>query len=277
MDIIYAIIIGIIQGLTEFLPISSTAHMTIIAKLFNLEMLKNPQNWTAFMAVLQLGTLLSLLFYFKKDLRMMSSSFIRENFTLRIKGYSSQSLYSRLVWLIVVGSVPIFIIGYLLHNLIESDATKDTTLIASALIFVAVILYIAEKVARKTKDLEKISLKDALVIGFAQCFALVPGVSRSGATITAGLFTGLERSTAARFSFLLSIPAILVSGVYELVKSISFFSGDNLLFLAIGVVTSFISGYVAIAFLLNFLKTKSTLVFIVYRICLGLFLLTYLI
>lgn len=276
MDIIYAIIIGIVQGLTEFLPISSTAHMTVIAKLFNLEILKNPQNWTAFMAVLQLGTLLSLLFYFKKDLHTISSSFIRENFTLKIRRYSSQSLSSRLGWLILLGSIPIFIIGYLLHNLIESEATKNTTLIASTLISVAVILFIAEKVSRKSKNLEKISLKDTLAIGFAQCFALIPGVSRSGATITAGLFADLERSTAARFSFLLSIPAILVSGVYELVKSLSFFSGDNLLFLAIGVATSFISGYVAIAFLLNFLKTKSTLIFIVYRICLGLLLLTFL-
>lgn len=276
MDVIYAVIVGIVQGLTEFLPISSTAHMTIIAKLFNIEMLKNPQNWTAFMAVLQLGTLLSLLFYFKKDLRMMSSSFIRENFTLSIKRYSNQSAYSRLGWLIIFGSLPIFIIGYLLHNLVESEVTKNTTLIASALILVAVVLYIAEKVARKSKGLEKISLKNALEIGVAQCFALIPGVSRSGATITAGLFAGLERSTAARFSFLLSIPAISVSGVYELVKSIPFFSGDNLLFLGIGVVTSFISGYIAIVFLLNFLKTKSTLVFIVYRICLGLFLLIYL-
>lgn len=276
MDIIYAMIIGIIQGLTEFLPISSTAHMTIIAKIFNLELLKNPQNWTAFMAVLQLGTLLSLLFYFKKDLQTILSDFIKENFILRVKRYSNQSLYSRLGWLIMVGSIPIFIVGYLLHNFIESGATKDTTLIALALIFVAIILFVAEQVTPKSKGLEKISLKDALVIGLAQCFALVPGVSRSGATITAGLFAGLERSTAARFSFLLSIPAILVSGAYELVKSISFFSGDNLLFLAIGVVTSFISGYIAIAFLLNFLKTKSTLIFIIYRICLGLFLLTYL-
>lgn len=276
MDIIYAIIVGIIQGFTEFLPISSTAHMTIIAKIFDLALLKNPQNWTAFMAVLQLGTLLSLLLYFKKELGVILSSFVRENITLKTKQYSSQSLYSRLGWLIILGSIPIFIVGYLSHNLIESGATKDTTLIALMLIFVAIVLFVAEKVARKSKDLGKITLKNALAIGFAQCFALIPGVSRSGATITAGLFAGLERSTAARFSFLLSIPAILVSGVYELVKSISFFSGDNLLFLAIGVVTSFISGYVAIAFLLNFLKTKSTLVFIIYRICLGFLLLIYL-
>lgn len=276
MEIIYAIIIGVVQGLTEFLPISSTAHMTIVAQILNLELVKNPQNWTAFMAVIQLGTLLSLLFYFKKDLWAISSNFIRDNFALKVSKYPNQNFYSRLGWMIIWGSIPIFVIGYILKNFIEGNATKNTTLIAFALVIVAIILFIAEKTSRKSKDLEQITIKTAIVIGLAQCFALIPGVSRSGATITAGLFAGLERLTAARFSFLLSIPAILVSGIYELIKSISFFSTGNLLFLITGVITSFLSGYVAISFLLNFLKTKSTLIFIIYRICLGLLLLVFL-
>ncbi len=276
MEIIYAIIIGVVQGLTEFLPISSTAHMTIVAQILNLELVKNPQNWTAFMAVIQLGTLLSLLFYFKKDLWAISSNFIRDNFALKVSKYPNQNFHSRLGWMIIWGSIPIFVIGYILKNFIEGDATKNTTLIAFALVIVAIILFIAEKTSRKSKDLEQITIKTAIVIGLAQCFALIPGVSRSGATITAGLFAGLERSTAARFSFLLSIPAILVSGIYEFIKSISFFSTGDLLFLITGVITSFLSGYVAISFLLNFLKTKSTLIFIIYRICLGLLLLVFL-
>lgn len=268
-EIIYAIIIGIIQGLTEFLPISSTAHMTIVAKLLGTEAFSNPKTWTAIMATIQLGTLCSLLFYFRKDLLTISRNFLLEKKAYRVANFDFMSPSSRLGWMIMLGSLPIFLLGYFLKDFIEGEFTKNLLTISIALISIAIVLYVSEKVGKFQKVIDDLSLADAILIGFAQSLALIPGVSRSGATIAAGLFIGLRREEAARFSFLLSIPAVFVSGVFEFVSNVNLITSNMITFIIFASVFAFISGIAAISFLLNYLKTKSTLVFVVYRILLG--------
>ncbi len=276
IELLYAVIIGIIQGLTEFLPISSTAHMTVVAKLLGSEAISDPKLWTATMATIQLGTLGSLLFYFRKDLASISATFFIEKSTFRIANFKIMPQSARLGWLILLGSLPIFVIGFLFKDFIEGEFTKNLWTIASTLIIIAFVMYLSEKTGKFQKSVDEISLTDAITIGFSQALALIPGVSRSGATITAGLFLGLKRDEAARFSFLLSIPAVLVSGVYEFVANYSLISREKVLFLAIALVFAFVSGLVAISFLLHFLKTKSTQIFVVYRILLGLVIIVWL-
>lgn len=275
MDIIKALIIGLIQGLTEFLPISSTAHMTIFAKLFGADLLREPQKWTAFMAVVQLGTLLSLLVYFRKEILQLIFSFFKIN-----RGPSPNVLQNKikvnLVWQILLGSLPIFFFGYILKDLIESDLTKSTLLISTTLIFIGLIMFLADKISKREKDINQINYFDAIAIGFAQAMALVPGVSRSGATISAGLFIGFKRESSAYFSFLLSIPAVALSGIYELINHFSYFSFDLLLPTTIAIVSAYVSGISSIKFLLNYLKQHTTLIFVLYRIFIGLAILIFL-
>ncbi len=269
--IILTILIGIVQGLTEFLPISSTAHMTLFAKFSDYQFIQDPRSWTAFMAIVQLGTLLALLFYFKKEIIEIVSDFLKDNI-FKPKKFNTQSLHSKLGWQILVGSIPIFFFGYFLKEIIRGEGTKDIRLIALMLIVIAILMIVSEKVSKFEKDINKITFLDALLIGLAQSLALIPGVSRSGATITAGLFLGLKRESSAKFSFLLSIPAVFVSGVFEFIESYSFFQNENLLPLILGIVSAFISGYFAISFMLLFLKTKTIKPFAYYRILLGLIL-----
>jgi len=269
MTIIEAIILGIIQGLSEFIPISSTAHLTLAGHLFNLIDPSHPERWTAFIAVIQLGTLAAVFLYFSKDIKSIINNYFSENIGKNRKSFKEQSNHSKLGWLIIIGSLPIGLFGFMLKDLIEGDFTKSPFVIATMLILVAIILFIAEKTAKFKKDIYKISIKDSIIVGFAQCLALIPGTSRSGATITTGLFLGIKRDDAARFSFLLSIPAIFASGLYEFYKSISYINSQDLLIIVIATIVSAVSGYFSIAFLLKFLKTKSTLLFIVYRIILG--------
>jgi undecaprenyl-diphosphatase len=169
-----------------------------------------------------------------------------------------------------VGSIPIFTIGFALKKIIEGSLTKELPVIAASLIILAIVLYIAEKFSSLKKDTASMTIKDSIIIGLIQCLALIPGSSRSGTTITAGLFVGLNRETAARYSFLLSIPAILVSGLYQLAKSYQHLSADYTLALIIATAFAAVSGYYSIAFLINFLKTRTNLVFIIYRIVIGL-------
>ncbi len=273
MNILEAIILGIIQGLTEFIPISSTAHLTIAGKLMDLIDPNHPEQWTAFMAVIQLGTLVAVLIYFSKELKTVPAAFVKENFGADRRKIREQSGDARLGWLIVIGSLPIFAFGLLLKKIIEGNLTKDLTIIASSLIILAIFMFIAEKMATLKKDVKHITLKDSLLIGFAQCLALIPGSSRSGTTITAGLFLGLKRDTAAKFSFLMSIPAIFASGIYQFYKNLAFIDTDNLIVLTVATLVSGISGYASIAFLIKYLKTRTTVIFIIYRIVLGLVLL----
>lgn len=272
MNLFEAILLGIIQGLTEFLPISSTGHLTVAGKLMNLVSADHPEQWTAFIALIQLGTLLAVLIYFWKDIISIIRDFFQDNLIKRVK-YSEQTINSKLGWLIIIGTIPVVLIGLAFKDSIEGALTKNLYVIAASLIILALILTLAEKIAKFKKDLENITILDSIIIGFAQALALIPGSSRSGTTITAGLFVGLKRESAARFSFLLSIPAVFASGVLQLYEAMKFIDQSMAVNIIVATIVSGISGYLAIDFLLKYLKKNSTFVFIYYRIALGIFIL----
>jgi len=268
LSIIEAIVLGLIQGLSEFLPISSTGHLTLAGKLMGVISDKNPEHWTSFIAVIQLGTMISILVYFWKDLWNIFIQFIQNNLQKRVK-YSDQPLNSKLGWMIIAGTIPIVVIGLLFKDTIEGALTKNLYVISGSLIILAIILAVAEKTAKFKKDIKDVTMLDSILIGLAQAVALVPGSSRSGTTITGGLFLGLKRDVAARFSFLLSVPAVLASGLLQLKESLAFINYDLAINLIVATIVSGIAGYLAIDFLLKFLKKNSTFVFIFYRIALG--------
>ena len=268
MSVIEAVILGIIQGLSEFIPISSTAHLTIAGKYLGLVDPAHPERWTSFIATIQLGTLAAVFLYFKKEVYEVPRDFMKENIGNR-KKFKEQSDNSRLGWLIIIGSLPVVFFGLALKDFIEGSFTKDLNVIATSLIALGVILGIADKTANFRKKLRNITWIDSLIVGFAQVLALIPGSSRSGTTITAGLFVGMDRETAARFSFLLSIPAIFGSGLLSFYQAVEYLTPDQFLTLAVATVVSGISGYAAIAFLIKFLKTRSMFLFVFYRIILG--------
>ena len=272
MSIIEAVVLGIVQGVTEFLPISSTGHVTLAGKLMNLISSENPEKWTSFLAIIQLGTLLAVLIYFWKDIVSIVKEFFSQNLSNR-KKFSDQSQNSKLGWLIIIGSIPIFTLGLLLKDIIEGQLTKNLYVITGSILVFAVVLAIAEKAASFKKEMKDISVRDSLLIGLAQVFSLVPGSSRSGVTITGGLFTGLKRETAARFSFLLSIPAVFASGLFQLYEALNYLDNSMIVSLIIATIFSAISGYLAIDFLLKFLRKYSTFVFIYYRFALGILIL----
>ena len=272
MNFFEAILLGIIQGLTEFLPISSTGHLTLAGKLLNLISTQQPEEWTSFIAVIQLGTLLAVIIYFWKDIWEIIFDFIHDNLKQRVK-FSQQKLNSKLGWFIIIGSIPVGIIGKSLQKIIEGSLTKNLYVIACSLIVLAIILAIAEKTATLKKEMKDISRWNAFWIGVAQCFALIPGSSRSGTTITGGLFLGLNRETAARFSFLLSIPAVLASGLLELYEARKFLNPALTLDMVVATIFAFIFGYFSIDFLLKYLKRNTTFVFIYYRVALGIIIL----
>jgi len=268
LSLIEAIILGIVQGITEFLPISSTGHLTLAGKFMGLISEENPEHWTSFIAVIQLGTMLSIFVYFWKDLLNILKEFLQNNLQKRVK-YSEQSTNSKLGWMIILGTIPIVVIGLLFKDLIEGALTKNLYVISGSLIVLAIILAIAEKTAKFKKNIENVTILDSILIGLAQAVALIPGSSRSGTTITGGLFLGLKRDVAARFSFLLSVPAILASGMLQLVESLKYINYDLTVNLIVATIVSAVSGYLAIDFLLKFLKKNTTFVFIYYRIALG--------
>jgi undecaprenyl-diphosphatase len=259
MNLFEAVVLGIIQGLTEFLPISSTAHLRIIPAFVGWE-----DPGAAFTAVTQIGTLIAVFAYFRKDILLLSQAFIRSVISLR--PYESQE--SRMAWWILFGTLPIGILGLLFKSLIETEF-RSLTVIAVALIVLALLLAIAEKTGKRNRSIEKMKFLDTQLIGLAQALALIPGASRSGTTITAGLFLNIEREDAARFSFLLSIPAITLSGLYQLYKLRDTLAGEPGIALLVAVVVSCIVGYLTIGSLLRYLRSHSTWIFIIYRIALG--------
>jgi len=267
-----AIILGIVQGITEFLPISSTGHLTIAGKWMNLISSSNPEHWTAFIAVIQLGTLLAVLIYFRNDLFLIVRDFSSENVFKR-KSFKEQTLNSKMGWYLVFATLPVAVIGLGFKDIIEGVFTKNLTVIAFSLIILAVILFIAEKVGKFKRDMNDLKWYDAFVIGIAQAFALIPGSSRSGTTITAGLFLGFKRETAARFSFLMSIPAVAASGLLEFYQSLKDIDSNGLINLIIATIFSAVVGYVSIGFLLRYLKKNTTFLFIIYRIVVGIIIL----
>ena len=276
MSIIHAIIFGLIQGLTEFIPISSTAHLTIAGHL--LGDIKNDQEWTAFIAVIQLGTLMAVIVYFWSDIINIIRGFITANLGIIKKRpiTSTDKHNAWLGWLVIIGTLPVAVLGLALKKIIEGPFTKDLRVITFGVLFVAILLVIAEIVGKQKRDLKTIKASDAITVGVAQVFALIPGFSRSGSTICGGLFSGLTREAAARFSFLLSIPAIAASGLLELPKALHS-TNTNWTSLAIATVVSAITGYLSIAFLLNYLKRHTTFLFVGYRIALGLLLIALLV
>ncbi len=219
-----------------------------------------------------MGTLLAVLIYFWKDIISIIKDFFQDNLIKRVK-YSDQKINSKLGWLIIIGTIPVVIIGLAFKDAIEGALTKNLYVIAVSLIVLAIILALAEKVAKFKKDLENVTIFDSIIIGFAQALSLIPGSSRSGTTITAGLFVGLKRETAARFSFLLSIPAVFASGILQLYEAIKFVDQSMAVNIIVATIVSGISGYLAIGFLLKYLRKNSTFIFVYYRIALGLFIL----
>jgi undecaprenyl-diphosphatase len=261
VSVLEAIVLGIVQGLTEFLPISSTAHLRIVPAFAGWE-----DPGAAFTAVTQLGTMAAVLLYFRADLWRIARAWTR---SLRDRS-ARRELDARLGWYILLGTIPIGVFGLAFKDQIETGA-RDLYLIGVALIVLGLVLLLAEKVGTRERSIEQLTTRDGVALGFAQALALIPGVSRSGATITAGLFLGLDRASAARFSFLLSVPAVVLSGLLELGSIASGEEGEHVGVGALVIATflAFVSGYAAIAFLLRFLVTHSTVVFVVYRVVLG--------
>ena len=266
MTIGRAIFLGIVQGLTEFLPISSSAHLIIIPWLFGW-----PESGLTFDVALHLGTLTAVLFYFRRDLWEMIVALPRGI----AAGQPTKDPMSRLALIIILGSIPAGIAGLLANDAIDSyfhssNGDGAIAIVAALLIGLGLLLAIAERVAQHRRSIVDIGARDGLIIGLAQALALLPGVSRSGSTITAGLFTGLKRDAAARFSFLLGVPAIVGAGALEIrnLLDTGLAPGELQPFVA-GIISAAVVGYLAIAFLLRFLERRSTMVFVYYRFGLG--------
>jgi len=258
VDVLQAIILGILQGLTEFLPVSSTAHLTLAGRAFGLIDDTRPEDWTAFLAVVQMGTLAAVVWYFWRDLLGIARGFA--------PGGTRDA--RKLGWLLVLGTLPIGIVGLLLRDVIEGPLTKDLRVIGTTLIALALLLALADRVGRRERSIGTLGWRDALLVGSVQVLSLIPGASRAGTTLTGGLFAGLTREAAARFSFLLSVPAIAASGLFELPAALAL-GREDVLGLLIATLAAAVSGYAAIAFMLRYLRTHSTLVFVVYRLALG--------
>jgi undecaprenyl-diphosphatase len=273
VNILQAIILGIVQGLTEFLPVSSSAHLTLAGKAMGVISPEHPEAWTAFIAVIQLGTLVAVLVYFARDIAAISAAFFRENLTER-KTLAIQSLESRMGWFTIIGTVPIVTIGLVFKKIIEGNLTKSVEVIAGMMIAFALLLYLAERISKRERVADDLRWQDALLVGLAQTIALIPGASRSGTTITAGLLLGMTRETAARFSFLLSIPAVLASGLLQLRQALPAMNSQDAITITIATIVSGITGYLAIAWLLRYVQTSTMTVFVVYRVVLGVLLLT---
>jgi undecaprenyl-diphosphatase len=255
---IEAIVLGLVQGLTEFLPISSSGHLRIVPAFFGWE-----DPGAAFTAVIQLGTMAAVVLYFRHDLSRIAVAWCQE---LRVP-FRSRSHEANLGWFIIVGTVPISVLGLIFSDQIESGA-RDLYLIGSALIVFSFVMLLAERFGSRRRELAELNMRDGLVIGFAQALALIPGVSRSGATISAGLFRNFDGADAARYSFLLSVPAVVLSGLFE-IRDIGSAGGASIEATIIATLGAFISGYAAIAWLLRYLATHTLAVFIAYRIPLG--------
>ena len=280
MDLLQAIILGIVQGLTEFIPISSTAHLVFASRWLGIYG-GDAEMTTATMAVIQLGTLAAVFVYFATDIWGISTAFLRDHFALltgkrgmRFSGTDGVrpmwlSDESWLGWLVIIGSIPIGTVGLVFKDFIEGPGTKNLWVISVMLIAVALLLTFAEFVGKQRKDIKHLGIIDAIVVGFCQVLALMPGASRSGSTIMGGLLAGEKRETAARFSFLLSIPAITASGLLELRKALHILPSETFVPLIVGTIVAGVVGYLSIWFLIAFLRKNSTAVFIIYRLILG--------
>jgi undecaprenyl-diphosphatase len=264
LNVAEATVLGIVQGLTEFLPISSSAHLLIVPSVAHYLGLKDwdPDPGAAFTAVIQLGTMAAVILYFWKDIVNIAVTWARSLRQEELRSHPD----ARMGWYIGLGTLPISLVGLIFKDAIEGPA-RNLWINASMLIVMGLVLLVAEWAARQKREIGDLNLRDGLIIGGFQCLALIPGSSRSGSTITGGLFLGYTREAAARYSFLLSIPAVVLSGLFELRKV-----GDGSLPIAgtaVATLVSFVVGYASIAWLLKFLVRHSTLVFVYYRVALG--------
>lgn len=260
MSILEAVVLGLVQGLTEFLPVSSTAHLRIVPALLGWD-----DPGAAYSAVIQLGTVVAVLLYFAKDLVRLSRAFVQGLVAKQPFGTED----SRLAWYVGLGTIPIGVFGLAFKKSIETSL-RSLYVISGSLIILALVLFAAERLASHRRTLADMTLKDGLIIGFWQALALIPGSSRSGTTLTGGLSLGFNRADAARYSFLLSIPATTLAGIFELKHLLEAAEAPSTAVLVVGTLVSFLSGLAAIWGLLRFLRSRSTLVFVGYRIVLGL-------
>ncbi len=261
MSLWHVVVYGIVQGLTEFLPVSSTGHLRIVQAW--LDPHEKDAAFTAFTAVIQLGTTLALVLYFWRELAHIALAWLRGLVDKSVRG----SLEYRFGWYLIVATIPVGVFGLVFSKQIETGA-RNLWVIAYALIIMGLLLAVAEKVGRRTREEEDLNAVDAIVVGTAQALALIPGASRSGTTITAGLFRGLDRASAARFSFLLSIPAVVLSALYE-ARKINTPGAPGAGLTGVGVVIAFIVGLASIAWLMRWISKHSTFVFVGYRLALG--------
>ena len=259
VDFLQAVVLGLIQGLTEFLPISSSAHLRIYPELFG---------WgdpgAAFTAVIQIGTEVAVLLFFRHDIWRIGRAWVLSLFRPEYRGH----LDARMGWFIITGSVPIVVLGIALKDVIERDF-RSLWLIGTTLIVLGLILGLADRIGGTDKTIKQISLRDAVLMGLSQALALIPGVSRSGATLSMGRVLGYEREAATRYAFLLAIPAVIGAGVFEL-KDVP--NGENLYGWGptiVATIVSFVVGYAAIAWLLRYVTTRSYAPFVLYRVVLG--------
>ncbi|MFY0528417.1 undecaprenyl-diphosphate phosphatase [Archangium gephyra] len=263
MSLLQAIVLGLVQGLTEFLPISSTAHLRIVP-----ELLGWPDPGAAYSAVIQLGTVAAVLIYFRKDLVTLTKAFFQG--LARRQPFATTD--SRLAWFVLIGTLPIGICGLAFKKTIEGSL-RSLYVISGSLIVLALILFVVERMASHKRTLDDMRWRDGLIVGLWQALALIPGASRSGTTITGALSLGLRREDAARYSFLLSIPATSLAGIFELKHLLEATERPSTMALVTGTVVAFASGWAAISWLLSYLRKRSTLIFIVYRVVLGVVLL----
>ena len=261
-----AVFLGIVQGLTEFLPISSSAHVRIFGEF--LPSAGDPG--ATFTAIMQIGTEIAVLLYFRRELLAIVSGVVKYLFGNRVDKSSSEFKSARLGALILLGSIPIFVFGFLGQSFIR-DNFRSLWLISFTLIGFGLLLGLLDHLGKKQKTLEDLNSKDGLIYGFAQSLALIPGVSRSGSTIAMGRLLGYRREAALRYSFLLAVPAVLGSGFYELINSFSEPTNSfSLVETGVATVVAFLVGYAVIAWLMKFVQTRSFMPFVVYRVCLGL-------
>ena len=255
-----AILLGIVQGLTEFLPISSTGHVRVVPAL-----LGQPDPGAAFSAVIQLGTMAAVLIYFRHDVARITVAWVRGLLNRDLR----RTPDSLMGWYVAVGTVPVVIVGFAFRHQISSGA-RSLWIVAFSLVIGGIVMLAVDRIATLRRPLDSVSWRDGIIVGLCQALALIPGVSRSGATIVGGLVLGFNRETAARFSFLLSIPAVVLSGLFEL-KDVG--DGSNnapILATIIATIFAFIFGYASIAFLLRYLARHTLTIFGVYRILVGL-------
>jgi undecaprenyl-diphosphatase len=262
IEIWQAVVLGVVEGITEFLPISSTGHLTIAEQLMGLDI--QDEAITAYTAVIQIGAIAAALIYFFKDIVRLAGAWVRGTFSSTARREPDY----RLAWYVIIGSIPVGVVGFLAQDLIKGGL-RSLWVVALALILWSIPMAFAEYAATQTKGEKGLTLWDSIIIGVTQCLSLIPGVSRSGATITAGLLRDLDRVTATRLSFFLGIPALTAAGIYELKDALAGPSVSTVT-LAVGTAVSFVVAYAAIAWLLRFVANHTMMTFVWYRVLIGL-------